>query len=274
MTKKRFILLIGVLGMLFVTGCAKEKKPGNGGETSNSALTPTGSVSVPGGENQKEDKVLSYFYKEEKEESKDGDMVYFTSCLSYPVFEGDNAEHMNRFVEEIVCDFREWLPEAKENAFMDYEDAKGTEYIDLIVRESEEFIVNCMWRDEQVQVLFCSSYSYTGGAHPNTFFTAYVVDLKEGVRIPIETVLNKYAISKDDLASYVADRLSEEAEDGLFLEGEDLKNEVLRFMEDDQWYLTENGIKVFANPYDIAPYAAGMLECEISYKVLEEGLKK
>lgn len=277
MMKKRIFGLLGLLGLLFISGCTKEensKTPGTG----TPVPTPTEAIHVteevhPGGDASA---ALTFYYKEEKDEAKDGDVVYFTSGLSYPVFEGRYAEQMNRVVAELIGEFRNWLPEARENAALDYADAKGTEYVDVIVQECETYAVNRLWGNEQIQVLFCNSYSYTGGAHPNTYYAAYVVNLEDGSRISIDSVLSRYAISKEELAEYAAERFKEEVDDGLdlHLEGEPLVNEIMRFMEETQWYLTENGVMLFANPYDIAPYAAGMIECEIPYEVLEEGLKK
>lgn len=40
--------------------------------------------------------------------------------------------------------------------------------------------------------------------------------------------------------------------------------------EGEQWYFNDNGIVVYTNPYDIAPYAYGILRFEVPYSALEE----
>lgn len=135
--------------------------------------TPLPGVEVtnPVQEKEEHSNDAKFSFKEEIEEEKDGDFVYFKSTLYYPVFEGENAEVLNQFVSSMTKDFRENLSEAKENAKYDYEDFVMGEYVVPIFPEEEEFIVNCLWETEQYMTLFTQCVSSTGGAHPNVFLS-------------------------------------------------------------------------------------------------------
>lgn len=220
--------------------------------------------------------VLSVTFNEETEEETDGDVVYFKSGIYYPVFEGNYADNMNRFVTSLVDEFREVLPEAKESAYFDYEESKKNEFGMQIFPEAEELTVSCVWSKEQIMVLKAEYYSNTGGAHPNVVYKSYVVDMTDGYKETLESMLEPYDVTTDEVVDFAVARLREEHGEELFETDDDdaLGNWVYMFTEIHQWYLNEKGLVLFANPYDIAAYAYGMIECEISYEELEEGLKK
>lgn len=273
MKKTKAVLLMGILAMFAVAGCAKEDERQTTEGTNTPAVTPTEAVSVtsPG-----QPYAVRFSGREEVDEAKDGAFVYFTSKLYYPVFEGDYADNLNRFVDSLTEEFREALPDAKENAAMDYGDSKVENFSALVFPELEEFTVSCLWSKEQIHVLFTNWLSESGGAHPNTYCKAYVVDMTSGDTEDIESVLAPYGVTKEQLVTYVTEQIQKEFGDELypFAEENGLEEEIRRFTEENQWFLNEKGLSVFANPYDIAPYAYGMIECEIAYKDLEDGLKK
>ena len=220
--------------------------------------------------------VLSFTDKDETEEAKEGDVVYFKSAIHYPVFAGMYAENMNRFVTSLVEAFREELPDALENAKFDYEESKENEYGMQIFPEAEELTISCVWSKDQMMVLKAEYYSNTGGAHPNMAYKAYVVDLTDGYKETFESMLRPYGVTTEEVVAFATERIRAEHGEALFpTDDEDyLEDWVYLFTQTEQWYFNENGLVLFANPYDIAPYAAGVLECEISYEELEQGLKK
>ncbi len=277
MKGKKAILLLSITTLFLSAGC----KTGQGSEAGITEFpfpTPTEAVQITSsvGADENVSDAITYTLKEESEEVKDGDVVYFTSYLSYPVFEGNGADNLNRFVGERIEMFKNALPEAKENAAWDYEDAKENDHFSWIFPEKEEFTVSCIWAKEQWQVLFTTGVSDWGGAHPNVYWKAYVVDSTTGEAEVVETFLERYGITKDELIAHVAEAIRTELGDELraFDNEADYAGEIRRLFEDNQWYLSEKGLVVFANPYELASYANGMVECEISYEELEEGLKK
>ncbi len=287
MRKKYIFVLLGVLIMLAAAGCGasedKQKEDVTKApaedvtQVSEDGPKPTEAVKDTNpAETGEASDALSVTYKEETEEAKDGDVIYFKSGIYYPVFEGTYGDNMNRFVQSLVEEFREVLPGAKENACFDYEESKVNEFGMQIFPEAEELTVSYVWSKEQMTVLKAEYYSNTGGAHPNMMYKAYMVDMTDGYKESFEAMIAPYGVTTDEVVSFAVERFREEHGEDLFVtDNEDaLNNWVYMFTQTHQWYFNENGLVLFANPYDIAPYAAGVLECEISYEELEQGLKK
>jgi len=107
-------------------------------------------------------------------------------------------------------------------------------------------------------------------------YKTYVVDMMYGTEMTPEQALSAYGVTAGEIVSYAAEKIREEHGEDLLETDEEyyLETQLQFFLENRQWYLKENGLVLLANPYDIAPYAYGVIECEIPYEVLEQGLKK
>ena len=107
-------------------------------------------------------------------------------------------------------------------------------------------------------------------------YKTYVVDMTDGYKETFESMIRPYGVTTEEVVAFATARIRAEHGEALFpTDDEDyLEDWVYLFTQMEQWYFNENGLVLFANPYDIAPYAAGVLECEISYEELEQGLKK
>ncbi len=288
--KKRMIVLLGVLSLAVLAGCGAEEEKKAGELTMppvetlteipepTEEVTPTGDVKITTSVQEDEEQPYEVQFTETDEvtEEKDGDFVYFKSAIHYPVFKGKNAAQMNRFVTSLVEAFRETLPDAKENAKFDYDESKTNAYGGLVFPEVEEFTVSCIWGKEQYQSVFVRHFSDIGGVHPNTYCKAYVVDVTDGYKETFESMLRPYGVTTDEVVAFATTRIQAEHGEELFPTDDEneLESWVYLFTQMDQWYFNENGLVLFANPYDIAAYAYGMIECEISYEELEQGLKK
>ena len=268
---KRFCLILCMLGTVWLAGCGENEQP----ETETPTPVPT--VTEAAAPVVSDATELKYSFLDEANEAVDGETTYFTSSVVYPVFtEGDGAEAVNAFMETLLAKFRLYLPEAEENAKYDYEEFKNGEYPGFIFPEVQEYTVSVLWQDIDVVALHVTNYSHTGGAHPCTFGMAYMINKADGTTVESEAVLAKYGLSLEEVSEYAATQLREKDGDALYeADSEETLTEwVTNFLKGNQWYLNENGLVIFANPFDIAPYAYGIIECEISYEELEQGLKK
>ncbi len=272
---KSAVALVGVLVSVAVIGCGSgEDIPP--GQTTNPP-EETVMTGMPSAEGEDEFPYeLKFRSEEESEEEKDGEFVYFKSAVNYPVFEGKYAENMNRFVATLTEVFRQELSAAKDNAEFDYEESQNDEYRIAMFPEEEEFVVSCPWGKGQYYTLFTKWFSYSGGAHPNTFCKAYVVDMTKGEKETLENIIRPYGLTTENIVSFATERIRNEHGEELFETDDEtaLEERIYEFIRGNQWYLNDKGLILFANPYDIAAYAYGMIECEISYEELEQGLKK
>ncbi|MEO0340566.1 MAG: DUF3298 and DUF4163 domain-containing protein [Bacteroidota bacterium] len=122
------------------------------------------------------------------------------------------------------------------------------------------------------QVLFSvslNSYRFTGGAHPNTLTAMFNFELDKGKLLSVEDIVLDYGSFKN-IAEEVF-RFEKQIESdvplqeaGFFIES---------FQLSTNFAFTQEGIKLYYNPYEIAPYAAGITEIVIPYSRLEGILK-
>ena len=277
MMRRGMIAVLGIVVMFAVAGCGNSTDKPKSDTSGTPATDITGAPANTTPEIKDEPSyTLKFTGKEEIEEAKDGDFVYFRSSLYYPVFEGQYADNMNRFVTSVTETFREALPEAKESAEFDYADYVAGEFSVPIFPEEEELSVSCVWEKVPYLTLFVKGISNSGGAHPNVYCQAYVVNVTNGCQESLEQMLEPYGLTTEELVDYVTNKLLAEHGEDLFPYDDvgEYETDVYRFVQSNQWYFNDEGLVVFANPYEIAAYAYGMIECEISYEELEEGLKK
>ena len=115
---------------------------------------------------------------------------------------------------------------------------------------------------------------FMGGNHPISMEYFYVYNRADFKRITLNDLFKKgYDQKLLTIAEEIfrkqeklkpADKLSEEA--GYFFDNQ-------RFILNDNFVLTEKGIKFLFNVYEIKPYVAGVTELEIPYEKLKEILK-
>lgn len=115
-----------------------------------------------------------------------------------------------------------------------------------------------------------STYSYAGGAHPNSFVYLINFDAQSGAALKLSDVVRDTARLRElaETAFREARGLSPDeslAEAGFFW-GED-------FALPENFALTEEGLYLFYNPYEAAAYAAGPTEFTIGREELSGLLK-
>lgn len=114
--------------------------------------------------------------------------------------------------------------------------------------------------------------SYTGGAHPNNTQEAKNFNLATGELLSLSQVL--LPEGQDALETKILDWLRTKASDfGLFEDYQSVvtskfQSSVLK-EQTTAWYFSDNGLVVFFNPYDITPYAAGVVKIEFPYNSLD-----
>ncbi|MCH5272673.1 MAG: DUF3298 and DUF4163 domain-containing protein [Lachnospiraceae bacterium] len=205
--------------------------------------------------------------------AKEGDAEVFVSKISYPVFTGGKADTdaLNAFVESLIEEFRAYLPEAEEGARLDYEDFGESGLIAF--PESAEFTITVVGETKEWISIHSTWYGYGGGPHPNTYCKAYVRKKADGSEVSIEEYLEQYRLTPEEVADYAAEQVRAVAEEDMFWDEEGLPDSFLRILKENQWYFTDEGIVLFADPYELAAYVYGKIECKISYEVLRQGLK-
>lgn len=112
-----------------------------------------------------------------------------------------------------------------------------------------------------------SHYSFTGGAHPNSFLSFHVFDGKTGEEKDMKTYVSDSAalLKIVETAFRKLENLAPDAnleQAGYFLADH-------KFFLPANYIFTRNGVLFYYNPYEIAAYARGAIEFTIPYQELK-----
>lgn len=109
--------------------------------------------------------------------------------------------------------------------------------------------------------LYYDQYEYTGGAHGNTIRSAQTWQLHKCGMLKLDELVH----CPPDFKSYILSAVNKQIEkepDIYFQNYKDLASETFN---KNSFYCTPQGIKVFYQQYDIAPYSSGIREFVIPY---------
>lgn len=115
-----------------------------------------------------------------------------------------------------------------------------------------------------------SNYSNLGGVHGNTYVSGLNFDTRTGARLTLDDIAEDKESFLAAAKEYVLSLCESDAyKNRLMPRYEDYLNDIL---QDDLWYLDEEGITFIANTDTLAAYAEGTLQFTVPYENLN-GLK-
>lgn len=132
------------------------------------------------------------------------------------------------------------------------------------------FTYNPQRIDQKVLSFYGDKVKFTGAAHPERSRKGANYDLATGDILTLASIMTTEATA-EDFCKLVLDALAERAEGDFLREGyaEDVKR---RFTadptQDENWYFTTSGLCFYFDPYEIAPYASGVITAVIPYEEL------
>ncbi|MFK7970005.1 MAG: DUF3298 and DUF4163 domain-containing protein [Bacteroidia bacterium] len=152
------------------------------------------------------------------------------------------ATGLNEGVDGFVNGYDAFLAEMK---------AEGQDYINSWAFEAEGQV---LYQDSQYVCIEMQFYTYTGGAHPNSFTSLLTFNSKTGEEVNVlATVADTVALKvKVQEAFRLARKLPKDAvlqEEGFFWGG--------KFAFPANIGITAEGLYFVYNPYEVAPYALG-----------------
>lgn len=124
--------------------------------------------------------------------------------------------------------------------------------------------------DHGVLSLFGSNASYSGGSHPMYASESINYDLVTGEVLSLQDILTEDA-DIDTLCQLVIEALGAVAAEKSLYSGFEMTVEELFFRDfeiTEPWYFSQNGMCFYFSPYEIAPYASGVINAEVPYEKL------
>ncbi len=122
--------------------------------------------------------------------------------------------------------------------------------------------------DQNALSLLGSHVSYQGGIHPSYIPKSVTYDLVTGNRLALQDILTD-DYSTGDLCSLVLESLSSRANE-LYGDYKSIVTDQFTgsWLDNKDWYLSRSGLCFYFAPYDIAPFASGVIVAEIPYEKL------
>ncbi|WHH58793.1 DUF3298 and DUF4163 domain-containing protein [Petroclostridium sp. X23] len=179
-------------------------------------------------------------------------------------------EKINKYYKnEVETFFEEVKGEGFAAAAENYEDAKKNGYDFNTHMFDRKFHIH--YNSNNLLSVLNVQYAYTGGAHPNTFWSAETFDIRSGKKMALTDI---FSIPKEEVLAHIYEAVFKQIEQNQQKKenvyNDDYKTAVKEYYEDTDFILTEKGINVFYQLYTLAPYAAGFPEFLLPYDSVKD----
>lgn len=129
---------------------------------------------------------------------------------------------------------------------------------------------NSLFNKGNVLSITLCFYEYTGGAHGFGYNESLNIDLSTGEEIYLKDLFDDREDYKNIINDFILDDMSKNS-------NKYFENAVKDFhgiLQHQLYYIEDNNIVIYFNPYDIAPYSEGIKEFKIPLKNFKYGIKK
>lgn len=188
--------------------------------------------------------------------------VVLTGRISYPelVSDSDGAKWFNDKMREYAVSKKEKvLSEMSLNAEYAYIQARdgGYEFNPHMAELNFDIKYN---KDGIVSVVFAES-NFAGGMHPDYVMSSVAYDILSKKLVNAEDRLGMSTITIEKKVKSNFEIMIESNPDSFYSDAMDCLSDA---MDNVGWYLSKDGVCFYLNPYEIAPYAAGVIETLIN----------
>ena len=121
--------------------------------------------------------------------------------------------------------------------------------------------------------LYYDIYEFTGGAHGNTTRRGNTWDMKKGSMITMDALFVKGYDYQPVILKYIESEARRRQITGMANFFDNLHENIRKYYDEKNFYLTEEGLAVYYPLYTIAPYSEGIQVFIIPYQVFGDNLK-
>lgn len=115
---------------------------------------------------------------------------------------------------------------------------------------------------------YVDQYEFTGGAHGNTVRSSYTWELLSGRQLPIYSFFSPGTNYMNLLIEEIMKQADYNIKQNPNIYFDDYKSLIIKNFNQNSYYLTPQGITIYYQQYDIAPYSTGIVEFTIPYKII------
>ena len=209
--------------------------------------------------------------------SADDGTTLFTATCYYPVIE--NAEN-DEFITAVNTDTLNAVNAFTDGLKTEFYDTANEEYLSLKANPDEngrEFLPYTFEFDYDIDLNTENYLSMTAilyydlhGAHPTTSMTSVNYDMKGKKELALSDIWNMDETAATNEVIAVFNEDIDKNPDMYFA---DAKETVEKIAKDVEFYLDEEGVNLYFQLYDIAPYAAGYPQITVPFEGNEQMYK-
>lgn len=274
---KKYLILMLIFCLLYnLSGCnmipeSSNNNPQQSDPSAEASTHPSNSPSVEGPVYQAPMVAVSVPVITAPTLAQDGTVVFNHTYqeMSLILPDADVSEKVTQDFSERIYTTNSTVSDLKNSALANYKEGSNwNSYLCLTAYDPIRI-------DQGVLSLFGSHAEYSGTMHPETDYISVNYDLVTGKVLDLNDILTG-ANTADTLYSHVISSLEKQSAEK-FLK-RNYKELVKPYFNDnmgknEDWYLSQTGLCFFFQPYEIAPYASGVIVAEVPYSALTGILK-
>ena len=194
-----------------------------------------------------------------------------TLNIKYPIINISNnpyaEENINNQISIQVNEYIEYTLNTLYNQAMNtYTDSLKNNFP---FHSYEAFMIYTItYNDNCFLSLYTDKYEYTGGAHGNTLRTSNTWELCTGQNIYLYCFFKPNTDYTHMLIQEIIAQAEENLKQNPYIYFDDYKNLIIKNFNPHSFYMSPDGITIYYQQYDIAPYSTGIVEFTIPYTKL------
>lgn len=206
---------------------------------------------------------------------------FFKSDISYPVLKVKktyiNKEDYNKkIVDDInkkistdVIDFRDRIKEESQKYKKQYEEVYSKLSEDYVKYQYEAYAnYKVAYNKNNYLSIPIKTYEFTGGAHGMTYLKTYNYDLLTGKELTLKEMFKNGVDYKEVVNDFISKEISKNP--NMYFEG---KEGFKGISDKQEFYIDEDGLVIYFQLYDIAPYYVGIPEFKMTWAEFGKYLK-
>lgn len=190
--------------------------------------------------------------------------------VNYPKFQSnlrsDFVHRINSFYEENAKQFIDYVKNTLyPQAVKEYHYRKENNYPVIPYEAVVTYRITYMM--EYYISLYTDQYIFTAGAHGNTIRSSETWDIGKRRMMQLSDFFPHNPDYRNDIISFIIDDIKEQLKEpdaqGTFFDT--YEEDVKKTFDENNFYLTKNGIIIYFQQYDIAPYSSGIQQFLIPF---------
>lgn len=188
--------------------------------------------------------------------------------INYPQFYSSSftqsLNKMNRFYKDKAVAFQQYCEgELFRTAVKEYEYSVSNGFPVRAYEAQVDFTVT--YNQDCAVSLYFDEYQFTGGAHGNTVRSSQTWNLQTGCRITLKQLFPYGMNYQAFLIQTIKQQIAEQIQNGENYYFDDYEKLVAETFHAENFYLTPDGLAIYFQQYDIAPYSSGIRVFIIPY---------